>query len=53
MGDEVPEYEINSQTVEFLYKMAVENEAREREAEVVIADLEQKTGEYTAESETT
>lgn len=49
-GEEVPEYEINSQTVDFLYKMALENEAREKEAEVMMADLEQKTREYGAES---
>ncbi len=46
----MPEYEINSHTVDFLYEMAVENEAREKEAEVVMADLDQKTREYATES---
>lgn len=51
-GEEgIPEYEINSQTVELLYQMARENEEKERQAELLIADLQQKTEEYTAESE--
>lgn len=46
----VPEYEINSQTIEVLYQMALRCEVRERSAEVTTEDLEQKTEEYTAES---
>lgn len=46
----VPEYEINSQTIEQLYQMALQCQARERSAKVIIEDLEQKTEEYTAES---
>ena len=45
----MPEYEINSQTVEYLYQIALENEAREREAEVMVADMEQKAEEYSSE----
>ena len=47
----VPEYEINSQTIEVLYQMALGCEVRERSAKVIIEDLEQKAEEYTAESE--
>ena len=50
-GEEVPDYEINSQTIDYLYHTARENETREREAEVLIEDFEQKTEEYAAESE--
>ena len=46
----VPEYEINSQTIEQLYQMALRCQARERSAKVIIEDLEQKAEEYTAES---
>lgn len=46
----VPEYEINSQTIEQLYQMALRCQARERSAKVIIDDLEQKAEEYTAES---
>lgn len=52
-GEEVPEYEINSQTVDHLYRMAQDSETREREAEVTIEDFEQKAEEYAAESECT
>ena len=51
VGEDVPEYEINSQTVEYLYQMARQSEARERETEILIEDLEQKSEEYEAESE--
>ena len=46
----VPEYEINSQTIEQLYQMALRCQARERSAKVIIEDLEQKAEEYAAES---
>ena len=46
----VPEYEINGQTIEVLYQMALRCEVRERSAKVIIEDLEQKSEEYTAES---
>ena len=52
-GEEVPEYEINSQTVDRLYRMAQDSEAREREAETMIEDFEQKAEEYASESECT
>ena len=50
-GEEVPEYEINSHTVDCLYRMAQDSETREREAEVMMEDFEQKAEEYAAESE--
>ena len=50
-GEEVPDYEINSQTIDCLYRMARQNETREREAEILMEDFEQKTEEYAAESE--
>ena len=46
----VPEYEINSQTIEVLYQMALCCEVRERSANIIIEVLEQKAEEYTAES---
>ena len=49
----VPEYEINSQTIEQLYQMALRCQARERSAKVIIEDLEQKAEEYAAESKHT
>ena len=52
-GEEVPEYEINSHTVDCLYRMAQDSETREREAEVMMEDFEQKAEEYAAESEYT
>ena len=52
-GEEVPEYEINSHTVDCLYCMAQDSETREREAEVMMEDFEQKAEEYAAESEYT
>lgn len=47
----VPEYEINTHTIEVLYQMAVLCERREKSATVMIEDMEQKAEEYAAESE--
>ena len=49
--DNVPPYEVNSQTVGLLYQMAQDCEKKEAQARLVLEDLEQKTREYTAESE--
>ena len=49
--DGVPDYEINSHTIEVLYQMALRCERRERSAKVMTEDLEQKAKEYAAESE--
>ena len=50
-GEGVPPYEVNSRTVDILYDMAVRCEERERQAGLLLADMEQKTREYEAESE--
>ena len=51
VGEAVPEYEITQATVEQLWQLASESQERERRVETVVEDLEQKTQEYTAESE--
>ena len=48
---EVPPYEVNSGTLDTLYKMASQCEEREAQAQLLLNDLEQKTTEYQAESE--
>lgn len=48
--ESVPDYEINSQTIEWLYGMAQRCELRERLAKITIEDLEQKAEEYASES---
>ncbi|XP_016325598.1 HAUS augmin-like complex subunit 1 [Sinocyclocheilus anshuiensis] len=42
----VPEFEVNTRTVEILYELAESSETRCREAELLIKDHEQKTEEY-------
>uniref|UniRef100_A0A8C1PEI2 HAUS augmin-like complex, subunit 1 n=1 Tax=Cyprinus carpio TaxID=7962 RepID=A0A8C1PEI2_CYPCA len=42
----VPEFEVNTRTVEILYELAASSETRCREAELLIKDHEQKTEEY-------
>ncbi len=49
-GEEVPLYEVNSSTVDHLYKMAVQCEENERQNQLLLRDLEQKTNEYEAKS---
>lgn len=48
---EVPPYEVNSGTLDTLYKMASQCQEREAQAQLLLTDLEQKTTEYQAESE--
>ncbi len=48
---EIPPYEVNSGTLDTLYKMASQCEEREAQAQLLLNDLEQKTTEYQAESE--
>lgn len=50
-GDNVPPYEVNSQTVGLLYQLAQDCERKEAQSRIVLEDLEQKTREYAAESE--
>ena len=49
-GEEVPPYEVNSATVDCLYKMAVECEESERQNQVLLKDLQQQTREYESKS---
>ena len=48
-GEEVPAYEINSQTVAVLHHLAARSQKRAKLAKMTIEDLEQKTQEYLAE----
>uniref|UniRef100_A0A671Q231 Uncharacterized protein n=1 Tax=Sinocyclocheilus anshuiensis TaxID=1608454 RepID=A0A671Q231_9TELE len=48
----VPEFEVNTRTVEILYELAESSETRCREAELLIKDHEQKTEEYGSDGET-
>lgn len=50
-AEEVPAYEINSQTVAVLHHLATRSQKRAKLAKMTIEDLEQKTREYLAESE--
>lgn len=50
-GEDVPEYEITQSTVTQLWRLASTCKERERRIETVIADMDQKTQEYAAESE--
>ncbi|XP_064391268.1 HAUS augmin-like complex subunit 1 [Halichondria panicea] len=47
---EVPPYEVNSGTLDTLYKMASQCQEREAQAQLLLTDLEQKTTEYQAET---
>ncbi|XP_074668455.1 HAUS augmin-like complex subunit 1 isoform X2 [Strix aluco] len=49
-GDEpVPQYEVNTQTVDILYELAECNEARDRDVSLLIEDMKEKAAEYDAE----
>lgn len=50
-GEEIPVYEINSQTVDILYVMALQSERKTALAKVTLEDMEQQMKEYLAESE--
>ncbi|XP_048021782.1 HAUS augmin-like complex subunit 1 [Megalobrama amblycephala] len=45
----VPEFEVNTRTVEILYQLAESSELRCREVELLIEDHEQKTEEYSSD----
>lgn len=49
-GEDIPDYEINSHTVNVLYAMATQSERKAALATVAIEDIEQKNKEYIAES---
>ena len=48
-GQNVPQYEINSRTLDILLQLAERNKRQDRDAELVTQDLHQKTEEYAAE----
>ncbi|XP_031566759.1 HAUS augmin-like complex subunit 1 [Actinia tenebrosa] len=51
-GDEpIPQYEINNKTIEILEQMADRNMRCDRDAEIVIEDMVQKTAEYDFEAQ--
>ena len=49
-GEDIPGYEINSQTIGMLYDLATLSQRRDDVAKIAIEDMEQKTKEYLAES---
>lgn len=49
-GEQIPEYEINSQTLEILYAMAMQSERNDSLARIATEDVKQKTEEYMSES---
>ena len=50
-SEEVPVYEITGSTVDHLYRLAVDSQARESRVETLVEDMEQKMQEFTAEGE--
>ncbi|GFO30148.1 HAUS augmin-like complex subunit 1 [Plakobranchus ocellatus] len=49
-GDEqVPEFEINQQTIEYLYQLSQETRQHDGHLQLVTKDLQQKAAEYNAE----
>ena len=48
---QVPDYEVNSHTVNFLYSMAKQSDQKDTVAKIATEDIKQKIEEYTAESE--
>ena len=50
--DEVPDYEIHSQTVDYLFQLAQRSESKEKALTCMLEDFQQKTTEYQAESKT-
>ncbi|XP_008164276.2 HAUS augmin-like complex subunit 1 isoform X2 [Chrysemys picta bellii] len=50
-GDQpIPQYEVNSRTVDILYELAECNETRDKDVSLVIDDMKQKTAEYESEA---
>ncbi|GFO30607.1 HAUS augmin-like complex subunit 1 [Plakobranchus ocellatus] len=51
-GDEqVPEFEINQQTIEYLYQLSQETRQHDGHLQLVTKDLQQKAAEYNAEAQ--
>lgn len=51
-GDQaVPQFEVNTRTVDILYQLAQSSEARCSDTALLIEDLKQKASEYQAEGE--
>lgn len=51
-GDQaVPQFEVNTRTVDILYQLAQSSEARCSDTALLIEDLRQKASEYQAEGE--
>ncbi|XP_002732759.1 HAUS augmin-like complex subunit 1 [Saccoglossus kowalevskii] len=50
VGSDVPQYEINERTIDILYDLMERNESRDKEAEALIEDLNQKAEEYNVEA---
>ncbi|KAM8792989.1 HAUS augmin-like complex subunit 1 [Eudromia elegans] len=51
-GDEpIPQYEVNAQTIDVLYELAEDNEARDRDVELVIDDMNQMAAKYEEEAQ--
>lgn len=49
-GDQtIPEYEVNTRTVDILYQLAEASEVRCNETSLLIEDQKQKTSEYQAD----
>ena len=48
-GQDIPRYEFNIRTIDILYDLSKKNLRRDRDTELVIEDLQQKTSEYAAE----
>ena len=51
-GENVPHYEVNSRTVDLLCRLKEINEQRDRMAEIITEDFQQKAEEYKTEGET-
>ncbi|NXJ71901.1 HAUS1 protein, partial [Rostratula benghalensis] len=50
-SEPIPQYEVNKETVDFLYDLAECSEARERDAVLLIEDMKQRTAEYEEQTE--
>ena len=46
----VPQFEVNTRTVEILYQLAVASEVRCKDTSLLIEDFKQKASEYHADS---
>lgn len=48
-GEQIPPYEINSQTISILHQVAVSAQKKAYMAKIATEDMKQKCGEYLAE----